>query len=158
MYLQRELRVIGSEQAGDEPRVLVAFATSDGARVDQHFGTASCFVVYSVAKTTATLARIGEFATNAHDHGMKLAEKLDWIGCCDAVYATAVGSSASGHLLARGVLPLRVFGGSSIQSLIEALQEDLEEDASHWLDRALRIRRQALAKRKSRKAVVQQEE
>jgi nitrogen fixation protein NifX len=141
MHLLRQLRVArGAEASNSAGRISVGFASSDGQTVDQHFGVTSSVVVYSVGKVTAQVERIGEFATNADDAGARLSEKLAWLTGTNVLYATAIGSSASAQLMARGVLPLRASAGSPIQGLVEVLQSELEEGVAEWLAQVTRLK------------------
>ena len=139
--LQRQFFLSLAHDQG--PTLRVAFASSDGAHVDQHFGSAQSFIVYSVGKSTANPIQIGEFSTTVSEgEGSKLSAKLSWLEQCDLLYAIAVGAQAKTQLMARGVLPLRVSTGSSIQALVEHLQGGLGDDAEGWVDQITRLRHQ----------------
>lgn len=140
MHLLRQLRVARSTGLKPGGCISAAFASSDAQVVDEHFGSASFFVVYAVGKATAEIDRIGEFATNPEDAGARLGAKLLWLTGVDVVYATAIGSSASAQLMARGVLPLRASAGSPIPGLVEVLQSELEDGVAEWLAQVTRLR------------------
>ena len=66
----------------------------------------------------------------------KLADKIDALEGCIAVYSQAVGASAVAQLKARDIQPVKVSPGASIADLIESLQEELRSGPAAWLARA----------------------
>lgn len=145
MELLRELTILGGKACAAGDRfITVAFASSDGQFVDQHFGAACTLLVYQVGKATAHIHKIGEFATIADDSGTRLNAKMAWLDDCDVIYASAIGSSASAQLMARGVLPLRASPGSPIQVLVEVLQSEIEDGVAEWLAQVTRLRHKTL--------------
>ena len=56
---------------------------------------------------------------------------------CAAVYCLAAGASAVKQLLMRGVQPVKVSEGASIEELIEMLRDELASGPSAWLARAI---------------------
>lgn len=159
MDLLRELNVLPPHaEREQEHRISVAFASSDGLVIDQHFGAACSLLVYRVGKTTAQVSKIGEFATIADDSGTRLAAKIEWLEGCDVIYAAAIGSSASAQLMARGVLPLRASPGSPIQGLVEVLQSELDDGVAEWLTQVTRLKKKTLPFSSRTVGLVQQEE
>jgi nitrogen fixation protein NifX len=116
----------------------VAFASSDRKTVDQHFGAARAFAIHAIDAETDALVEVAEFMETAMDgHEGKLAGKIDLLAGCTAVYCQAVGASAIQQLLARGVQPVKVDEGTSIDSVVSALQAELKSGPSGWLAKAL---------------------
>ena len=135
--LTRQLQVLDDNQT--DTLMKVAFATSDRESVDQHFGSASSFVIYGVDVSHAQVLAVCEFGQLAQDGNEdKLATKLDLLEDCIAVYCRACGASAVRQLLARGVQPVKVTEGALIKDLIEALQRELQEGPSAWLAKAIK--------------------
>ncbi len=141
MELSRQLELMHGPEVPGGAALRVAFASTDGVRVDQHFGAAFRFFVYRVSKATAVPVTIGEFATTeSGSEGSRLRAKVAWLSSCDVIYACALGSSANRKLLARGVLALRTASGSTIRSLVELLQSELADPACGWLVDIERLR------------------
>jgi nitrogen fixation protein NifX len=116
----------------------VAFASSDRRLVDQHFGAASAFAIYAIGPQSSTLVEVAQFIDTAMDgHEGKLAAKIDLLAGCGAVYCQAVGASAVQQLLAKGIQPIKVTEGTSIEVLIAVLQEELRAGPLGWLAKAL---------------------
>ena len=116
----------------------VAFASSDRVFVDQHFGAASAFAIHSVDADSSVLVEVAEFIETAMDgHDGKLAAKIELLAGCAAVYCQAVGASAVQQLLAKGIQPIKVPDGTTIDALIGVLQQELRAGPSGWLAKAL---------------------
>lgn len=146
MSLQRCLQIV-NDAPSCEPAVMlrIAFASSDMNHVNQHFGAARCFAIYRVTAGSAELLQAVQFDDIANgDHGDKLADRIDALKECDAVYCEAVGGSAISRLLTAGVQPLKSGGFPSIQTLVETLQHELSGSVvTPWIVKALSRRRQA---------------
>ncbi len=140
MALQRQLRIVDSARGEDmtETALMIAFATSDMQRVDQHFGSARSFAIYAVDMEQAKLLQAAQFGQLAQDGDEdKLAAKLELLEGCAAVYCQAAGSSAITQLLAKGIQPVKVSPGVEIKDLLESLQEELRHGPSAWLAKAV---------------------
>lgn len=121
-----------------ETALKVAFATSDGKYVNQHFGSAQGFAIYAVTMEQATLLEVAEFEKYAHDGNEdKLGAKLAMLEGCAAVYSQAIGASAIRQLLARNIQPVKVSEGSEIGDLLLSLQDELKAGPSTWLAKAI---------------------
>lgn len=137
MSFQRRMRVINQEHNAMSS-INIAFASSDMAHVDQHFGAALSFALYSVNPEESALMEAIEFSATAQDGNEdKLIAKIDALKGCAAVYCQAVGSSAVKQLLAHGVQPVKVSEGAVIKELIASIQEELRAGPSAWLAKAI---------------------
>ena len=118
--------------------LLVAYASVDGEIVDQHFGSAQGFFVYSVdangAEHVANKPLPKELKDGNED---KLKPKLKWLVGCDMVYCGSIGGSATKQLVSIGVHPVVVKEGPDIEELIEELQQELNGTPSAMLNRVL---------------------
>lgn len=137
MTVTRKLQVLDDED--NSTFLKVAFASSDRATVDQHFGSACAFVIYGVNPERSKLLQVSEFGELAQDANEdKLVEKLEILEGCIAVYCRACGASAVRQLLSKGIQPVKVSEGTEIPELIENLQQELREGPSSWLAKAMR--------------------
>ncbi|MBS99353.1 MAG: nitrogen fixation protein NifX [Oceanospirillaceae bacterium] len=135
--LTRRLEVVESAEEIDILRV--AFATTDREYVNQHFGSAKAFTIYSVNENRARLLSVCEFADFAEDDNEdRLPVKIEQLKECAAVYCRACGASAVRQLLAEGIQPVRVTDETSIADLLGALQEELKAGPSSWLAKAIK--------------------
>jgi len=120
-------------------QLLIAFASSRGEQVDEHFGSACAFYVYVVDVVQAQLLAKKELAQEKRDGNEdKLRPRLTWLTGCDALYCGSVGGSATRQLIQRGITPLQVSGAPTIQSLIERIQGQLSGEPEFWLANIMR--------------------
>jgi len=128
------------ERAGTALRV--AFATGDRRHVDQHFGSAEGFSIYLVTAEGHAFAEALRFAAAEEDGNEdKLAERIEALSGCAAVYVQAVGSSAIQRLLAVGVQPLKVMPGLPIADALAGLRKEIAAMSAPWIVRALKVRK-----------------
>ncbi|GAB2586862.1 NifB/NifX family molybdenum-iron cluster-binding protein [Nitrincola alkalisediminis] len=142
----RHLKLIDSAKS-DTRRLHIAFASSDRCHVNQHFGAAEAFVIYSISAVEYRVAEIAEFSGNdtlKDQQEGKLDAKVKLLQGCAAVYCNAVGASAIRQLLAAGVQPLKVEQGVLIEDLLKQLIESWPLSAPVWLTRALRQQENAV--------------
>lgn len=111
----------------------IAFASSTGAAVDQHFGWSKHFYLYKVDKEGAELLGIIDAATEIEDEHEKLSYKIGAIGEADIMYCTQVGPKASKMVQAAGIHPVRVAEGEKIENAISQLHSMLAENPPMWL-------------------------
>lgn len=80
-----------------------------------------------------------EFAAEAMDgNENKLAEKIDALSGCAAMYCLAVGGSAVRQLLAAGIQPMKLDEAVPIDGLLLALSEAIRDGGVPWIAKALR--------------------
>lgn len=119
--------------------LIVAFASSDGDLVDQHFGSAQAFFVFSVGTEDARLITSKDFGYEKKDGNEdKLKPKLAWLVGADIVYCGSVGGSASRQLITLGITPMKVSGGPDVEELIDAIQSQLNGEPEFWLANILK--------------------
>jgi nitrogen fixation protein NifX len=117
----------------------VAFASDDRVKVNQHFGAATGFAIYTLDAERAKLVGVAEFPAESMDGNEdKLAAKIAALDGCAAVYCQAVGGSAVRQLLARGIQPIRLDDPESIEMLLEQLRVAVKVGGVPWIDKALK--------------------
>ena len=128
-----------ADVVADENLLMVAFATSDGECVNQHFGSSQGFHVFGVSANDASLIATKVFAKEKKDGNEdKLKPKLAWLHGCDLVYCGSVGGSATKQLIMLGANPIVVKGGPDIEEIIEELQQELNGEMSPMLERVMK--------------------
>lgn len=132
----RKLTLAASPEPGT---LLVAFASGDRARVDQHFGAAEGFVLYMVDSNHARLSGVLEFSPESMDgNENKLAEKIDALRGCAAVYCLAVGGSAVRQLMQAGIQPIRLEAADTIENILHTIIGGMQDSSIPWIEKALR--------------------
>ena len=128
-----------ADVAADGDLLMVAFATSDGECVNQHFGSARGFHVFGISGDKAELLATKTYPKEKKDGNEdKLKPKLSWLHGCDLVYCGSVGGSATKQLVTLGVHPVVVKGGPDIEEVIEELQDELNGTMSPMLERVMK--------------------
>lgn len=116
----------------------IAFTSSDGRTIDEHFGTSSAFSVWEVGPESATsVGRVACIAT-AEDEEDRIAARANAIAGCAIVYTTAIGGPAAAKLVARRIHPMKTAGAVPIAEVVSRLQEVLRGHPPPWLRKAMR--------------------
>lgn len=136
--VSRFLEDYQEEFHGNDQALYVAFASEDGEMVDQHFGSALGFYIWSVKENAATPLTNKMFGHEKRDGNEdKLKPKLQWLVGCDIVYVASIGGSATKQLVQLGITPIKVSGGPDIEELISDLQKDWTEASNPSLNRII---------------------
>jgi len=115
----------------------VAFTSSDGEKVDQHFGAASHFDVWEVGpKESGFVGRVSAL-TSAADEEDKTAARAAAIAGCAIVYTVQIGGPAAAKLVARRIHPMKTQGEVAVAELVGRLQEVLKGNPPPWLRKAM---------------------
>lgn len=128
-----------ADVSADENTLMVAFASSDGECVNQHFGSAQGFYVYGITGSEANLLADISFPREKKDGNEdKLKPKLAWLHGADIVYVGSIGGSATKQLVMLGVHPVVVKGGPEFEEIIGELQQELNGTMSPMLQRVVK--------------------
>ena len=111
----------------------IAFSSSTGITVDEHFGWAKAFYLYEVDENTSKFLKIIDASEEHEDEKEKLSYKIQAIDEADLMYCTQIGPTASKMVMACGIHPVRVAEGEKIENAIAQLQEMLKGQPPMWL-------------------------
>jgi nitrogen fixation protein NifX len=115
----------------------VAFATSDGAAVDQHFGRCDRFDVYDLTEASATLVR-SRIPAAAFDADSRTDTRLAVLRDCAILHITEIGGPAAARVVNAGIHPLKVADGTAVADLTVRLSAVLGGNPPPWLRKVLR--------------------
>lgn len=115
----------------------VAFTSSDGERVDQHFGTSACFYVWDVQPDRAELVGKVSAVTTAEDEEDRTAARASAVADCAIVCTVQIGGPAAAKLVARRVHALKTQGEVPVTEMVAKLQQVLKGNPPPWLKRAM---------------------
>jgi len=116
--------------------LMVAFTTSDGETVDQHFGAASHFDVWEVGPARAQ--RVGRVsALTGGDEEDRTSARAAAIAGCTLVYTMQIGGPAAAKLVARRIHPMKTQGEVAVAELVSRLQGVLCGNPPPWLRKAM---------------------
>ncbi len=126
----------------------VAFATTDGNNVDEHFGRAGLFAIYEMTLKGHHFVEIRKFSdgmdksvTDTKDmgplHDSAVQSKIDRLADCKLVYLTEIGGPSAARLVKKGMMPMKVKEPVSIESALVKLEETIKKSPPPWLRKAL---------------------
>ena len=111
----------------------IAFASSSGENIDQHFGWSKSFYMYKVDQDNIEVIEVVDSSDEPEGEKEKLAYKIDTLGSADIMYCTQIGPTASKMVQASGIHPAKVAEGESIMEATMKLQDMLKENPPLWL-------------------------
>ena len=127
----------------------VAFATTDGCLIDEHFGRAGRFAIMDFTADAYTRLPDLIFA-NGRDaavegtrgqgeaHDMAVEQKVEQLHDCRLVYLTAIGGPSAARMATRGILPVKVPDRTVIAEAAEKLMHQIRTAPPPWLRLALK--------------------
>jgi nitrogen fixation protein NifX len=131
----------------------VAFATTDGVHVDEHFGRAGRFVVYEFTGDGYTSLGDRVFAEGRdmavegtrgqgalHDDAVQ--GKVEKLSDCDIIYMTSIGGPSAARLVRKGIMPVKLKESERIEETAVKLMKALQGTPPPWLRRALENRQE----------------
>ncbi|GAO02067.1 NifB/NifX family molybdenum-iron cluster-binding protein [Anaeromyxobacter sp. PSR-1] len=114
----------------------VAFTSSNGSVIDQHFGQCGRFWIWEVGPATA--APIGEVeALAAGDEDDRTTARAAAVAGCAIVFTRQIGGPAAAKLAARRIHPMKLQADVPIAEAVTRLQEVLRGTPPPWLRRLL---------------------
>ena len=115
----------------------VAFTTSTGELVDQHFGHTSSFHVWEVGPDQAGYVGTVAALTAALDEEDRTVARASAIADCAIVYTQAIGGPAAAKLVARRIHPMKTGAVVPVTEAVARLQEVLRGKPPPWLRKAM---------------------
>ena len=126
----------------------VAFATTDGKQVDEHFGRAGMFAIYEFKENRFNLVELRKFSDGMdkavmdtkdmgplHDDAVQ--SKVDRLADCKLVYVTEIGGPSAARLVKKGIMPMKVKEVVSIESVLHQLSQTIRQSPPPWLRKAM---------------------
>lgn len=127
----------------------VAFATTTGSQIDEHFGRAGMFAVYDVTPDGAELLELRRVSDSDLDidvvttrgmgsvHDDALATKIDKLTDMKIVYFTEIGGPSAAKLVRAGIMPLKAEPCTLISAETTKLVAMMRDKPAPWMRRAL---------------------
>ncbi len=126
----------------------VAFATTDGKMIDEHFGRAGTFAVYDVLETGHCFVEMRTFAEGKdmavvdtkdrgalHDEAVQ--HKVDRLADCKLIYVTEIGGPSAARLVKKRIMPMKVKEVVPIESALGQLVVTIRQSPPPWLRKAM---------------------
>jgi nitrogen fixation protein NifX len=115
----------------------VAFTSSDGRVVDQHFGMTRDFFVWEVGPEAAAFSTKVTALATSDDEEDRIAARASAIAGCAIVYTVQIGGPAAAKLVARRIHPMKTAAEIPIAEVVAKLQEVLRGTPPPWLRKAM---------------------
>ncbi len=115
----------------------IAFTSSDGVTIDQHFGMTRDFRIWEVGADAAAEVDTVTALPSSEDEEDKIAARASAVAGCAIVYTVAIGGPAAAKLVARKIHPLKTGAEIPIAEVIAKLQEVLRGNPPPWLRKAM---------------------
>ena len=115
----------------------IAFTTSDGSMIDQHFGQCESFQIWEIGPDQASF--LESVTTEAHgsDEEDRIAARAKILSDCAIVYTMQIGGPAAAKLVAQKIHPMKTNAVVSLPETVEKLQEVLRGNPPPWLRKAM---------------------
>ena len=115
----------------------VAFTSSDGKTVDQHFGMATEYHVWEVSPDAAEpLVIVSPLVTDGDEEDRTTA-RANAVAGCAIVCTQQIGGPAAAKLVARRIHPMKTGGEVPIAEMVSKLQQVLKGSPPPWLRKAM---------------------
>jgi len=127
----------------------VAFATTRGSTIDEHFARAGTFAIYEVGRAGHEFIELRQVAVGDIDlavvetrglgaaHDDAVGTKIDRLADCRLVYFTEIGGPSAAKLVQRGIMPLKAAEGTSVIATLEALLTAIARHPAPWMRKLL---------------------
>ncbi len=126
----------------------IAFATTDGTHVDEHFGRAGLFAVYELTTEGSRFVELRRFSDGpdtavastknqgqVHDHAIE--SKVERFTDCRIVCLTEIGGPSAARRVRKGIMPLKVKEPGLIAYELAKLLETVRHNPPPWLRKAM---------------------
>jgi nitrogen fixation protein NifX len=115
----------------------IAFTSTDGKTVDQHFGMATTFHLFEISPDSSVPAGTVSGLDLGEDEEDRISARANAIAGCVIVYTMQIGGPAAAKLVARKIQPMKTGTEAPICDLIARLQEVLRGTPPPWLRKAM---------------------
>ena len=115
----------------------IAFTSSTGELIDEHFGMATCFTIWEVGAEEAAFLETVEIGETGEDEEDRIQARAAAIADCSIVYTVRIGGPAAAKLVAKKIHPLKTNEPVPVKEAVERLQEVLKGNPPPWLRKAL---------------------
>lgn len=116
----------------------VAFASTDGVHVNQHFGWCEMFYIYEVFEDDFNPIHEIDSTLKFENEIEKLEYKINCLEDSDIVYVLQIGPKAATLVQSAGIYPLKsTHENERIEDVIKSLQKLINGNTPLWLKRIL---------------------
>lgn len=127
----------------------VAFASTRGTTIDEHFGRAGGFAIWDITPEGGSFVELRSVAAGDLDlevvstrgmgaeHDDAITAKIAKLSDVKIVYFTEIGGPSAAKLVRRGIMPLKAEEGTSIEVTAATLAQTMATNPAPWMRKAL---------------------
>lgn len=128
--------------------IKIGFATSDGERVNEHFGRCGSFSIYEIGPEGYHYVETRRYAQGRdctveetrgmgqiHDDIMEV--KASSLSDCKILYVLEIGGPSAARLVKRNMMPVKVKEEVLIEDIMNELLDKINTSPPPWLRKAL---------------------
>ncbi len=115
----------------------VAFTSTDGQTIDQHFGMTRDFWIWEIGPHAAAPVGKVSAVVTGDDEEDRIAARASAIAGCAIVYTVQIGGPAAAKLVARRIHPMKTQWEVPIAEVVGKLQDVLKGSPPPWLRKAM---------------------
>ena len=115
----------------------VAFTSSSGEIIDQHFGQCRNFYVWEIMPDEAYLLTTINGISTAGDEEDRITARGNALADCAIVYTLQIGGPAAAKLVARKIQPMKTNTEVPVTEIVARLQEVLRGNPPPWLRKVM---------------------
>ncbi|HIJ82158.1 MAG TPA: nitrogen fixation protein NifX [Desulfuromonadales bacterium] len=115
----------------------IAFTTSSGEIIDQHFGQCHSFHIWEVGPDEAHFLEVAQVAEHGVDEEDRISARTRLLSDCAIVYTMQIGGPAAAKLVAQKIHPMKTGSEVGLQEAIAKIQVVLRGNPPPWLKKAM---------------------
>ncbi len=115
----------------------VAFTSTTGEMIDQHFGHALSFQVWEIGPHEAHFVEALGVDPHGGDEEDRIAARARSLADCAIVYTMQIGGPAAAKLVALKIHPMKTGTEVPVAEIVGKLQEVLRGNPPPWLRKAM---------------------
>ena len=115
----------------------VAFTSSTGEIIDQHFGQCRQFHLWEIGPDQAVPLTVISGITTDGDEEDRIAARAAALADCSIVYTMQIGGPAAAKLVAKRIHPMKTTVETPVAEIVGRLQEVLRGNPPPWLKKAM---------------------
>lgn len=115
----------------------VAFTSSNGELIDQHFGMSESFQIWEIGPGDARYLETVTAAAQGEAVEDKIKARAEALSDCTMVYTMQIGGPAAAKLVARKIQPMKTSTEVPITEIVDKLQALIKGNPPPWMRKAL---------------------
>ena len=115
----------------------VAFTSTTGEMIDQHFGQAQSFRIWEIGPDAAQFLATVSSPASGEDEEDRIAARAAVLADCAIVYTMQIGGPAAAKLVAKKIHPMKTTTEVPVADIVGKLQEVLKGNPPPWLRKAM---------------------